>query len=188
MISFSPPTSIELAQLNEDSGLGPETISSELRSIADKVNETPHLTEGLELQTYTNQSHPRSAAFRLAVLRLYDSKCAVCGSDLRSPTGTPEVQAAHIYPKRLDGSDDPRNGICLCTRHHWAFDVGWMSIADDYTVLVRDNLPGDESYLFIRTVSGKLIQLPTSPSMKPHHLFLTQHRRLHQFADQSTDE
>lgn len=186
VVPFSPPTDIELAQLNEDGDLGTETISSELRSLADKVNETPHLTEGLELQTYINQSRPRSTAFRLAVLRLYDSKCAVCGSDLRSPTGTPEVQAAHIYPKRLDGSDDPRNGICLCSRHHWAFDVGWMSIADDYTVLVRDNLPDDDSYLFIHNVSGKLIQLPTSSSLKPHQMFLAQHRQLHRFVLETT--
>jgi predicted restriction endonuclease len=42
--------------------------------------------------------------------------------------GKPEVQGAHIYPKGRDGSDDLRNGICLCRRHHWAMDAGWISI------------------------------------------------------------
>lgn len=184
---FSPPTDTELAQLDEHSDLEAETVASELRSLEVKVDEIPQLTEGLEPQALVSQQQPRRAAFRLAVLRLYSFQCALCGSSLRSPSGTPEVQAAHIYPKRLDGSDDPRNGVCLCTRHHWAFDVGWMSIADDYTVLVREDLPTDDSYTFIRGSAGQAMHLPSNPALKPHPLFLAEHRRLHHFSSESRD-
>jgi predicted restriction endonuclease len=120
----------------------------------------------------------RSAAFAVDVKKLYGYRCAVCGSELRTPKGKPEVQGAHIYPKGLDGSDDLRNGICLCRRHHWAMDAGWFSIADDYTVLVREDLPGHRDYRFIAEYEGKRILLPSEEGAAPHTLFLRQHRAL----------
>ena len=105
----------------------------------------------------------------------------MCGSSLRSPDGRPEVQSAHIYPKRLDGSDDARNGICLCRRHHWALDAGWISIADDRTILLRDDLPDHEDYQFIAACAGKEIRSPSDEKAAPHAMFLQQHRKLNTF-------
>lgn len=67
----------------------------------------------------------------------YDHTCAVCGASRFSPEGNPEIEAAHIYPKRQDGSDDVRNGVALCKLHHWAFDTGWLSLSDEHEVLVK---------------------------------------------------
>ena len=111
-------------------------------------------------------------------LTLAGYRCAICGSGLRTPKGKPEVQSAHIYPKRLDGSDDVRNGICLCRRHHWAMDVGWISIADDYTILVREDLPDHDDYLFIADYEGEKIQLPWVAEAAPDAMYLQEHRKL----------
>jgi putative restriction endonuclease len=88
------------------------------------------------------------------------------------------VQSAHIYPKRLDGSDDVRNGISLCRRHHWAMDAGWISIADDYRVLVHEDLPDHEDYRFIAEYESEKIRLPSVAESSPDTRYLREHRRL----------
>ena len=51
---------------------------------------------------------PNQARFKFAVLELYGAGCAVCGVRHQRL-----IDAAHLYPKRDDGSDDPRNGLPL---------------------------------------------------------------------------
>jgi putative restriction endonuclease len=48
-----------------------------------------------------------------------------------------EAQAAHIIPRRINGSDDPRNGIALSRTAHWAFDQGMFTISDQYEIIVH---------------------------------------------------
>lgn len=145
------------------------------------LGEIPKLTEGTGKKIKEVAERPRSAAFRVSVKKLYKSKCAICGSSLLSPNGKPAVDSAHIYPKEFDGSDDFRNGICLCRLHHWAFDSGWLSIADDYSIIVRKDLPSTEEYDFIRKYEGQEITLPEQMEFAPHPLFLSAHRKLKGF-------
>lgn len=145
-------------------------------------NQVPELTNSKDRTQVTLRIHSRCLAFRLIVRDLYEKKCAVCGLELYSPTGSPEVEGAHIYPKALNGSDDPRNGICLCRLHHWAFDAGWFTLSNDLKVLVRNNLPDQAGYDLIEKLKGKFIALPLQhPELKPHPIFLTAHRTLHGF-------
>jgi hypothetical protein len=74
----------------------------------------------------------RTRAFVEAVREAYDRSCAVCGLRLDTPSGKWEVQAAHIYPRKLSGSDDIRNGLSLCHNHHWAFDEHVFTIDKNY--------------------------------------------------------
>ncbi|HEV2881115.1 MAG TPA: HNH endonuclease [Pyrinomonadaceae bacterium] len=145
------------------------------------LDNTPRLREGAVKQVKKVVERPRSAAFRISVKKLYQYKCTICGFGLLAPDGQSAVDSAHIYPKELDGSDDFRNGICLCRLHHWAFDSGWMSIADDYIVLVRDDLPTAKEYDFIRNYAGQEIHLPQQVEFAPHSVFLRAHRKLKGF-------
>jgi len=157
-------------------------VKKEISSIKQQsLDKTPHLTEGAGKQVKVIEQRPRSAAFRISVKKLYQYKCAVCGFGLLTPDGQPAVDSAHIYPKELDGSDNFRNGICLCRLHHWAFDSGWMSIADDYTVLIRDDLPMAKEYDFIRNYADQEIHLPLQSEFAPHPLYLRAHRKLKGF-------
>ncbi|WP_343218180.1 HNH endonuclease [Halogeometricum salsisoli] len=61
-------------------------------------------------------------AFTQHVCDVDDEICAFCGSEWRSPMGNPEVEAAHIYPKR-EKRRKRGNGIALCYLHYWAFDL-----------------------------------------------------------------
>lgn len=59
----------------------------------------------------------RDARFSGRVIAAYHGRCAMCG------LGLSLVQGAHIYPASApDSSDDVRNGLCLCSNHHDAFD------------------------------------------------------------------
>ncbi len=174
-------TEEDMNEFEDSEGLHRVDVEREFWAIKHKLARDPELTEGLDRHLTQTTAMPRSAAFEIYIKKLYDYRCAICGSSLRSPDGKPEVQSAHIYPKRLDGSDDPRNGICLCRRHHWALDAGWISIADDHTILLRDDLPDHKDYRFIGACAGKKIRSPFDGEAAPHSVFLQQHRKLNSF-------
>lgn len=122
----------------------------------------------------------RSAAFKRKVRSAYDEACAICGSERLSPTGNPEIESAHIYPKSEGGRDIVSNGIGLCKLHHWAFDVGWLAISDDYEVIVgqSDEIATPNG---ISKLEGRRVNLPNDESATPAERFLQEHRKLHGF-------
>ncbi len=79
----------------------------------------------------------RDAAFGRVVKQSYDAMCALCHVGLVNPVDDAghepptEPEAAHVVPVAAGGSDDVRNGLCLCRRHHWAFDVGLIYVDAD---------------------------------------------------------
>lgn len=83
----------------------------------------------------------RGRSFRQAIIETYDYKCAVCGLKIYSPkTFQWEVEAAHIVPYKFKGKDDIWNGLSLCRFHHWAFDVGWYGVDNDFKIITSRNL------------------------------------------------
>ena len=67
---------------------------------------------------------------------LYDSRCQVCGLQIRTPVAY-YAEAAHIkgLGKPHDGPDVEENILCLCPNHHAMFDLGVIAIDDDFSVL-----------------------------------------------------
>lgn len=116
----------------------------------------------------------RDRAFSTAVRTAYDNTCAVTGLRIINGGGRPEVQAAHIKPVAESGPDSMRNGLALCSTAHWMFDRGLISIADDYTLLLREGaIPGH----FSRIINeDRRLRVPESPSLRPHPTFLGYHR------------
>jgi putative restriction endonuclease len=79
----------------------------------------------------------RNRAFKQVIKEAYDFKCAVCGMKIYSPnTLLWEAEAAHIVPHSANGKDDILNGLALCRLHHWAFDVGWFTLEDNFKIIV----------------------------------------------------
>jgi putative restriction endonuclease len=165
-------------ELPEEQSAEITEIDREAEILAEALASPPELIGGSEVQTTEVSARPRDASFSITVKRLYDYRCAICDVGLVAPDGKPEVQAAHIYPKRLDGKDDVRNGICLCRMHHWALDVGWIAIKDDHTILINDRVPRTDEYLFIHGWEGSRIRLPEDELAAPHPIYLLEHRRL----------
>lgn len=134
----------------------------------------------------TQKTRLRSRAFKQAVREAYNFKCAVCGLKIYSPNALLwEVEAAHIVPHSANGKDDILNGLALCHLHHWAFDVGWFTIEDNYKVLVSrktKDLPADfgklGNYDLMRQLSKEnlLISLPREHDIYPHPAAIQWHR------------
>jgi putative restriction endonuclease len=87
--------------------------------------------------TTVTKTRPGQQRFSFLVFQRYGEKCAVCDLDL------PELlDAAHLIPKKDNGTDDPRNGIVLCALHHRALDAGLFCIdPDTLRVCYRENGP-----------------------------------------------
>jgi hypothetical protein len=185
---YGQSNTTELSELTIEAALpdeSPDYISKVKRNFTKLVeqsrNTTPRLTEGKGKVVRQTTVPPRSEAFRIGVAEIYDWKCAVCSLGLIAPNGKSAVESAHIYPRNLDGSEDLRNGICLCYLHHWAFDVGWFSISDDWMILTRPDIPTDLGYDFIRQFDGCTIRLPLHDEFRPAALYMKAHRQLHGF-------
>lgn len=135
----------------------------------------------------TSEVRVRQRGFRIAVLEAYDYKCAFCGMKIYSPdTLIWEVEAAHIVPYRLNGKDDIWNAMALCHLHHWAFDVGWFTLFDDYRTLISskiNNLPpnvgkfGETHFLMNFYNDKSKILLPFKEEIYPHKNSLDWHRQ-----------
>jgi putative restriction endonuclease len=75
----------------------------------------------------------RAADFCRRVLGAYNSKCAMCGVQLKL------VDAAHIIPVAARTStDETKNGVALCKLHHAAFDSNLVSFDERYRVEVSN--------------------------------------------------
>lgn len=168
------------------------TKSFEVEKIVKKIRETPRpenynpFDKEKKIVKIAKESNLRARGFRQAVIEAYNCRCAVCGLKLNSPDSILwEVEAAHIVPNSLKGKDDIWNGVALCHLHHWAFDVGWFTILDDYKIELSskaNNLPNnfgkfDEYELFNKLSSNNLrIILPESEEIYPHKNSLKWHR------------
>lgn len=127
-----------------------------------------------ERVNYTVSAPKRDEAFRCVVLHEYDFTCAVCEMKFRLGNLV-EATAAHIVPKRENGTDDPRNGLALCHSHHWAFDAGIFTLSDDHQVLLSPAVERAEARNFgLLDLSGKPILLPGNEVLHPHPEALVQ--------------
>ncbi|MFQ3636994.1 MAG: HNH endonuclease [Cyanobacteriota bacterium] len=85
------------------------------------------------------EAYRRSATFRKEVLALYDQRCAFCRLRVISQDSENIVDGSHILPFSIFRDDRYDNGLSLCKNHHWAFDHGWFSISDEYTIIIPEN-------------------------------------------------
>lgn len=133
-----------------------------------------------EVEYTETRRRVRDASFTSEVRDAYDEQCAVCGARRISPDGSPEVEAAHIYPKSEGGPDIVQNGLALCRLHHWAFDAGWISFTDNYDIIVK-NTPERDGYEEFTDLHGNKLILPENEELRPHVKFISEHRSLHNF-------
>lgn len=165
--------------------------SFEVQIIANKLAQTPRQLDfnPFELdkskKIISKEVSVRKRGFRQAVIEAYDFSCSFCGLNIQSPNSNIwEVEAAHIVPHSMNGKDELLNGLCLCRLHHWAFDVGWFSINEDYKIIIssktanlRDNQGLINKKHFLSPFSNdSLINLPKNKEVFPHISAINWHR------------
>jgi hypothetical protein len=142
-----------------------KVVASALRSnILEKF--MPFIEE--EKAIYKVSAQKRDRAFKEVVLEQYAFTCAVTGTQYYSDQLV-EAQAAHIIPRRINGSDDPRNGIALSRTAHWAFDQGMFTISDQYEIIVHHKAKHAKINNFpILDLHGQQIIKPEDDAFWPH--------------------
>jgi len=163
-----------------------QKIAKKLAECSSPKNYNP-FDKGKKVVKTIMKSTMRTRGFRQAVIDVYRYKCAICKMKINSPDGLSwEVEAAHIVPHSVMGRDDIWNGLALCRLHHWAFDVGWLTLRDDYRLEVSskvNSLPSNYGrmggYEFIRAISSKRMKilLPSRRGLYPHHNAIRWHRQ-----------
>lgn len=113
--------------------------------------------------------------FRKAVVSSYHGRC--CMSGLSEPQ---LLIASHIVPWSKDKANrlNPSNGLCLSAIHDRAFDKGFITLSEEYEIVIS-NLLKQHNDKFIRDVilplEGKKIELPER--FIPSKEFLARHRQ-----------
>lgn len=134
---FLPPTFWEDRTLLARGSLGGSPVESMLAQVLDDAVGS---TERAALASMrVGQMH-----FARGVVANCHGRCVFCG--LTTPAGGPQMLvASHIKPWR-DSDDkerlDVRNGIAACPTHDRAFDVGYISLDEDFRALVSPELKG----------------------------------------------
>jgi putative restriction endonuclease len=125
----------ELEELHKS---GSETDYNTLEQIAESeltpkpVIDIPASPRKIVMQSI--QRKVRDARFRTNILNIYEHRCAISGIQLDL------LDAAHIIPVEHEtGTDEIKNGICLSSLHHRAFDNGLIGIRSDYSIIINED-------------------------------------------------
>lgn len=113
--------------------------------------------------------------FREALLLAYDGRCAFSGI---SYPGT--LDSAHIIPWAFCGSDlrmNVRNGILMLCSYHRLFDLGILSVNEDYRIMFKnikkhELQSADQS--FIADLHGRKLALPSDKVLWPNKELIRQ--------------
>lgn len=135
---------------------------------------TESLPEGKEkervVKTRVNQNF-----FRASILSSYDQKCCITGLSI------PEVLvSSHIIPWSKNEKErlNPSNGLCLNALHDSAFDKGYISLSENFEVIIsdyiKDHTEEDSVNDFFLKFEDRKISLPNKFLPKPE--FLEFHR------------
>ncbi len=130
-----------------------------------------------EIKITLRKSIVRNSFFRKRVIHEYDYRCAFCKLRIIKDSYQNIVDGAHIKPfsEFLDSKID--NGLSLCKNHHWAFDLGWFSIDDNYRILVTRGLDDDSPYTrAMKDFDREPIALPSNERYFPRLESLKWHR------------
>jgi putative restriction endonuclease len=131
------------------------------------------LYEGLTNET-TIKARKRQAFFRKSVLSAYDYKCCITGLEY------PKLLiASHIKPWKSDPLNrlNPYNGLCLSALHDRAFDLGLITVNNQFRVKISPAIKNIENLFFKAAMldyEDSLLKLPDK--FRPNIEFLHYHQ------------
>lgn len=121
------------------------------------------------VKTRVNQS-----LFRKVVVNNYSNSCTICSLDIKDL-----LVASHIlkWSENSYNRLNPENGLCLCSIHDKAFELGYIGINTDYKILISDEIRQSKEIETFTSLFGrhenKFIRLPDK--FYPNVNFLESH-------------
>jgi predicted restriction endonuclease len=151
--------------------------------ISTLIPDDPDVEEAIDVEQEDYSSVDKAALrkirvgqrfFRKTVLSAYDNKCCITGLSIPGL-----LVASHIVPWQHDISNrlNPMNGLALSVLHDKAFDIGVITINEDMTVRVSNEISGiSEEFCqsSLKFYDGKPVVKPEKFS--PNAGFLQYHR------------
>jgi putative restriction endonuclease len=154
---------------------------SEIDQNLDRVEQSELENFDSEIKFTWRKSVIRNSFFRKSVVFAYDYRCAFCKLKITRNPNQNIVDGAHIKPFADFSDSKIDNGLSLCKNHHWAFDLGWFSIDDNYQILVAHDLEDDSPYTrSMKDFDRESIALPSNEKYFPRLEALKWHRE-HKF-------
>ena len=117
----------------------------------------------------------RDRVFRSKVIDAYDRRCAFTGFQFINGGGRAEVEAAHIKSVGAKGPDVVQNGLALSGTVHWMFDRGLLTVADDRSILMSNQINDVDGVRKI-LLPGAIAKFPENSKYHPDPKFLRWHR------------
>ena len=117
----------------------------------------------------------RDRVFRSKVIKAYDRRCAFTGFQFINGGGRAEVEAAHIKSVGAKGPDVLQNGLALSGTVHWMFDRGLLSVADDQSIMMSNQINDVDGVRKILVPDGRA-RFPENAKERPDPVFLRWHR------------
>lgn len=162
-------------------GLGLDThdellprTDAELALAAVAEEQAPYEFEQDRVQMLTMRTW-RDQKFARQVMQAYGKKCAFTGFQFINGGGVAEVEAAHIKSVADKGPDIVQNGLALSRTVHWMFDRGLLTVADDATILLSNQINDVDGVRKILHPNGRA-RLPEDTREHPDPAFLGWHR------------
>lgn len=132
---------------------------------------------GLDVRTARVQK-ARDPDFRLEVLRAYEYRCAMCGSEGWLDTTPVGLDAARVRWFAYDGPDTLDNALALCALHHRALDRGVVSVDLQRRVMVSRLFRGAGSAQnLVVELAGRQVALPQPGLDEPSEGHLLWHHQ-----------
>jgi predicted restriction endonuclease len=146
-------------------------IGIDIKNVIDqKYNNVLANTEQTERQTIINQRIGQQI-IREYLLSEYENKCAMC--DIDHPD---LLRVSHIIPwsENEETRLDVQNTLLLCGLHDLAFEKGFITINDNYAIIINTRAKGVK--IILESITSKILRSPKSDSYFPKHEYLRIHR------------
>lgn len=111
------------------------------------------------------------SVFSKNVKTIYEGKCCMCEISTKS-----FLVGSHIIPWAVKKETrlDPANGLCLCALHDKAFDKGYITVKNDYSVQKSERIKDEALDHYLAEIDGEKIRLPKH--FKPKKVYLKYHQ------------
>ena len=117
----------------------------------------------------------RNADFGRIIPRIYEYRCAVTGRGLQYGSSY-SVEACHIEPFAQRQLCTLYNGIALSPDIHKLFDAHYLTVDEDYRVVLSPQVREISDTPFYRPLHGRKLWLPVDKALHPRQELLARHR------------
>lgn len=161
---FRPADGYVLVATSDFDRHGESSVAASLAALPSEIE----ATYSLRLSRIRNHQ----AWFSMRTKAAYGWRCAFSGLPVREL-----LVGAHIVPDAEGGPAAVRNGICMSTLHHNAFDANLLGVDPDFRIHVspklRDRNDGD-LLISLKGLDGSMLRLPAEPADCPARELLEQ--------------